>query len=322
MRTSGLARSLGLVLGLAADHVVPDPRRGHPVAVFGSVAVAAEHRMWADDRGPGLAYALGFVGAATALGLVFDRATAGSRNADVVTTAACTWAVVGQAGLAREAAAMRAALGSGDLMAARELLPRLCGRDPSGLAEKALARATVESVAENTADAVVAPLLWGAAFGPAGLLGYRAVNTLDAMVGHRGQRYGRFGWAAARLDDAANWLPARVTALLTVATAPLAGGSAAAAWRVLRRDRGRHPSPNAGWCEAAAAGALGVRLGGENEYAHGVEHRPELGDGPAAAAADIPRAVLVSRTVGAGAAVLATGLAVASQARRTAGGKA
>src|SRR5207248_527211 len=160
-------------------------------------------------------------------------------------------------------------------------LPALCGRDPAGLAVAGLARAAIESVAENTCDAAVAPLLWGAAFGLPGLLGYRAVNTLDAMVGHRDARYARFGWACARLDDAANLLPARITALLAATLAAAAGGSPRRALRVLRRDGSAHPSPNAGRCEAAFAGALGVRLGGTNVYAGVAERRGLLGDGGA-----------------------------------------
>ena len=177
----------------------------------------------------------------------------------------------------------------------------------------ALARAAVESVAENTSDAVVAPLLWGAVAGLPGLLGYRAVNTLDAMIGQRSPRYQRFGWAAARLDDAANLVPARVTSLLTVALAPTVGGSSRRALRTLLRDGRRHPSPNAGQCEAAFAGALGVRLGGRNSYQGRAEQRGLLGDGAAPAAADISRAVRLSRLVSAA----ALGLAAIVAWRRT-----
>jgi adenosylcobinamide-phosphate synthase len=135
------------------------------------------------------------------------------------------------------------------------------------------------------------------------------VNTLDAMVGYRSPRYLRFGWAAARLDDALNLVPARLTGLLTVACAGLVGGSPHRAWRALRRDGARHPSPNAGRCEAAAAGALGVRLGGTNVYGGHAEHRPELGDGPPPRVADVRRAVRLGRAVGWAAAGLAVGAA-------------
>ena len=157
-------------------------------------------------------------------------------------------------------------------------------------------------MAENTCDAVVAPLLWGAVAGVGGLLGYRAVNTLDAMVGHHSMRYERFGWAAARLDDVANLVPARLTALLAAALAPAVGGSGRAALRTVRRDGAAHPSPNAGRCEAAFAGALGVSLGGTNVYQGRPERRGTLGDGPPPTARDLARAVWLSRLVRRGAA--------------------
>jgi adenosylcobinamide-phosphate synthase len=204
---------------------------------------------------------------------------------------------------------MSRALAAGDTDGARARLPALCGRDPAGLPAAELARATVESVAENTCDAVVAPLLWGAAFGLPGLLGYRAVNTLDAMVGHKTLRYAKFGWAAARLDDLANLIPARVTALLTVALAPVAGGSGRRAARAVLRDGGAQPSPNAGPCEAAFAGALGVRLGGTNVYGGQAERRGTLGDGPPPAPADIDRAIRLSRSVIIAATLLAAAIA-------------
>src|SRR5205085_10396633 len=133
---------------------------------------------------------------------------------------------------------------------------------------------------ENTADAVVGPLVWCAVAGPAGAAAYRAANTLDAMVGHRTRRYERFGWAAARLDDVLTWPAARAGALLAVALAPQVGGRPGAAWAALRRDGARHPSPNAGRLEAAFAGALGVTLGGRNRYTERVQDRPRLGAGP------------------------------------------
>jgi adenosylcobinamide-phosphate synthase len=213
--------------------------------------------------------------------------------------------VLGGTSLGRTAADMHRALHTGDLPGARAVLPSLAGRDPRGLDESELARATVESVAENTADAAVAPLFWGTVAGIPGLLGYRAVNTLDAMVGHRSARYARFGWAAARLDDVANWLPARITAALTAVCAPVVGGSVAGAWRAWMRDGAGHPSPNAGRCEATLAGALGLRLGGRNVYSGRVEDRPTLGSGRRPGAHDIVRAVRLSRAVWCAAAGLA-----------------
>ncbi len=279
----------GLLAGVALDALAGDPRRGHPVAAFGRAAGALERRVYADSRARGAMFAALCVAGASGLGLALGR-----RH---TVTAVATWAVLGGASLAKEGAAMAAELESGDLDAARRRLPHLCGRDPEGLDAKELARATVESIAENTSDAAVAPLVWGAALGVPGLLGYRAVNTLDAMVGHRNARYTRFGWAAARTDDVANWVPARLTGLLTVACAPLVGGSVRETYAILRRDGAAHPSPNAGRCEAAFAGALGVRIGGLNVYGSRVEHRPELGDGRAPEIRDIRRAVRLSRAV-------------------------
>src|SRR4051794_30218318 len=301
-----LPTAAGLAVGAVADGLFGDPRRWHPVAGFGTAALALERRLWRNARGPGVAYAVLLTGAATGLGAALSRASAGRPVARTAVTAAATWTVLGGTSLGRAAETMHRSLAAGDLAAARAALPALAGRDPSALDAAGLARATVESVAENTSDAAVAPLFWGAVAGVPGLLGYRAVNTLDAMVGHRSPRYARFGWAAARLDDVANWLPARLTAALTVACAPLAGGSASGALRIWWRDGAAHPSPNAGRCEAAVAGALGLRLGGRNVYGTRVEDRPTLGQGRPAGTADIPRAVRLSRAVWIAAAVLAT----------------
>ena len=198
--------------------------------------------------------------------------------------------------------------------AARRLLPSLCGRDPARLDSAGLTRAALESVAENTSDAQVAPLLWAAVGGVPAVLGYRGINTLDAMIGHRSPRYLRFGWAAARLDDAANFVAARATAALVVLCAALLGGSPSGAVRAWRRDAARHPSPNAGVVEAAFAGALGVRLGGPTHYHHELQIRPTLGDGREPTVADLRRAVRLSRVVSAvcAGAVLVTGATLAS----------
>ena len=295
----------GLALGAAADLLLADPRRGHPVAGFGRSAAALERRVWRDSRPAGSGYTLVLVTAATGAGMALERATRRHSAARILVTAAATWTVLGGTSLGRAADRMTATLADGDLVAARAGLPALAGRDPRQLDEAELVRATVESVAENTADAAVAPLFWGAVAGLPGLLGYRAVNTLDAMVGHRSARHERFGWAAARLDDVANWLPARLTAALTVTCAPLVGGSAGGALRTWLRDGAAHPSPNAGRCEASMAGALGVRLGGRNVYGTRVEERPELGDGPRPTTTDIARAVQLSRAVWLSAAALA-----------------
>ena len=284
-------------VGIGLDAVLGDPRRGHPVAAFGTVASRAERLGYKDSRFAGAVYAIGLTGAAVGLGALVRRRR--------WTVAVATWAVVGGTTLRREARVMHGLLDRGDLDGARERLPHLCGRDPSQLDEAGLARATVESVAENTSDAVVAPLFWGAIAGVPGLLGYRAVNTLDAMVGHRSERYAQFGWAAARLDDVANWVPARLTAGLAVLLAPVVDGRPGSALRSWRRDGHKHPSPNAGPVEAAFAGALGRTLGGRLVYGTRVEDRPLMGDGPAPFVADIPRAARLSAAVSLAAGALA-----------------
>jgi adenosylcobinamide-phosphate synthase len=259
----------------------------------------------------GAGFALMLVGAAAGLGVLAERAVARRPLAGVAVTAAATWVVLGGSSLARHGTRLACELADGDLAAARARIPALCGRDPAALDVAGMARAGTESMAENTSDAVVAPLLWGAVAGVPGLLGYRAVNTLDAMVGYRSARYRRFGWAAARLDDAANLGPARVAALLFAGLAPAVGGSPSAAMVAWRRDGAAHPSPNAGPVEAAAAGALGVTLGGRTVYAHGVEERPRLGGGPPPTPSDLARAARLSRLVGWAAAGIAAAVAAA-----------
>lgn len=309
-----MSRALGLVLGYAADTALGDPRRWHPVAGFGRIARALEARIYADTRSAGALYTAALVGAATLVGVALDRATRRQRVPHTLVVATATWTVLGGRSLAREARLVHAHLERADLPAAREQVTHLAGRDPSQLGRQEIARATIESVAENTSDAVVAPLLWGAWAGPAGLLCYRAANTLDAMVGHRTPRYLSFGWAAARLDDLLNLAPARVSALLVVAGAPLAGGVCASALTAWRRDAHKHPSPNAGPVEAAFAGALGITLGGVNVYADVLEDRGTLGGGREAAPADIDRAVRLAQVVGVGA--ISLGALVATARRR------
>ncbi|MFD9443013.1 cobalamin biosynthesis protein [Streptomyces sp. NPDC060006] len=296
----------GAAAGLLGDLLLGDPRRGHPVAAFGRAAGAVERVLWRDHRGWGALHTAVCAGGAVALAVAADRSVRTSRTASVALTAAATWAVVGGTSLGREARAIGGALDAGDVEVARERLPHLCGRDPQALDADGIARAVVESVAENTSDAVVGALVWGAVAGVPGLVGFRAVNTLDAMVGHRSARHRRYGWASARLDDVAGWPGARLTAAL----ATVAGGDPRGAVRAWRADAGRHPSPNAGPVEASFAGALGVRLGGTLSYGGRVEHRPVLnGPGRAVRVADIERAVRLSRRVS----LLALGASVAGR---------
>jgi adenosylcobinamide-phosphate synthase len=310
------ADAAGLAVGYALDTLLGDPRRFHPVAGFGRAAGALERRLYRPERAAGAAHTALAVGVPVLAGVAATVATRRHPLGRAVLVAAGTWTVLGGRTLRHEAMIIGKALRRADIPAARRRLGHLCGRDPSALDEPELARATVESVAENTSDAVVAPLFWGAVAGLPGLLGYRAANTLDAMVGHRSPRYERFGTAAARLDDVLNLVPSRLSALLTIAAAPIASGDRGRAWRIWRRDRRDHPSPNAGQCESAMAGALGVRLGGRNVYFGRCEVRPFLGDGPRPEAPHIRRAVRLSAAVGLAGLGIAVTYALTAQPRR------
>jgi adenosylcobinamide-phosphate synthase len=275
------SRAGAVAVGLLADRVFGEPPvHPHPVSLFGRAARRSESSLYRDRRSAGVVHAMVGIGLAAGTGAM------------VRSTALSTYVAVAGRALGEAADDVARALDAGDLEHARELLPALVGRDPSQLDEKEIARAAVESVAENTVDAVVAPACWALLAGAPGVLGYRAVNTLDAMVGHRSERYERFGWASARADDVANWVPARVTAALVAAVRP---ASARAVWRAVVDDAPGHPSPNSGVAEAAFAAALGLRLGGENRYGDRVEVRPSLGTGRPAEPADIAAAVRLSR---------------------------
>lgn len=273
-----MSRLTGIALGVVADAVFGDPRTHHPVAAFGAVASRIERRLYADSALSGACFTAVTIALAASVGLVAERASRRAPLAHTLVTAAATWAALGARSLTEEGRVMAERLESGDIDAARAQLPNLCGRRADDLGSSELARATVESLAENTNDAVVCTLFWGAVAGVPGVLVHRAANTLDAMVGHRNARYARFGTASARLDDALAWVPARLTGALACAMAPLAGGSGGGALRAMCRDHADHPSPNGGWCESAWAGALGVRLGGTNLYGDRVEVRGRLGD--------------------------------------------
>lgn len=313
------ALGIGIAAGVVADALLGDPRRGHPVAVFGGVAAALERRTYADDRRAGVVHTVTLLTAVGAMGAAAERA---GRRQGTVFEAACvaaaTFVAAGGTTLCRTGERIAHLLRNGDVEGARRLLPSLCGRDPSVLDAPGLTRAALESIAENTSDAQIGPLMWAAVGGTPAVLVYRAANTLDAMIGSRSPRYARFGWAAAKFDDLVNLAPARVTGLLVVVCAPLVGGSPAGALRAWRRDAARHPSPNAGVAEASFAGALGIRLGGPTQYAHELEIRPTLGDGRVPDVDDLTRAVRLSRAVQALAALVAVSAACRSGRRASA----
>lgn len=310
------SRACGLAVGLLADALVGDPARHHPVAWFGSWALWLEKRMHADDRVRGGLYLVAALAPLAAASVIVERSSRPYPVVHAAVTALCTWAVVGSHSLAREGNLMADRLDVDDLDGARARLGNLCGRDPSCLGHEELARAAVESMAENTADAAVASIWWAAVAGVPGLVLHRGINTLDAMVGHRTPRHARFGTAAARVDDVADLLPARITGLLACLLAPVAGGSTRESLRIMRRDAHRHPSPNGGWCESAWAGALGVQLGGENTYASRTETRPLLGEGPRPRSRELRLAARLVAAVTAAAGVAAI-LALLSTAELT-----
>lgn len=246
------------------------------MAWFGIAMQGIERRLWCDARMPGVVHAA----AGVALG-----AASGALLGSVPAVVALT--VAGRE-LRRVAAGIEQHVVAGDLQAARAALPALVGRDPRALDASGISAAVIESLAENTVDAVVAPAFWGLVAGAPGAAAYRAVNTMDAMVGHRGERYGRYGWAAARLDDLANLVPARLYAVLVALARP---GRAGDVVRLVRRDAAAHPSPNAGVAETAMAAVLGRELGGPLRYGIRAEDRPRLGEGPRPDPGDIDRAV-------------------------------
>ncbi len=301
----GPRQLVGSAIGLGLDQLFGEPPAAiHPVAAFGSTMGIVERTVFADDRAAGLRY----TGTGVALG-----ALAGIVAGSTAITVACCAA--GRM-LRDEARAIARLLDEQDLDGARAALPALVGRDPSALDESGISAAVVESVAENTVDAVVAPALWGATGGAIGAAAHRAINTMDAMVGDRSERYARFGWSSARLDDAAAYVPARVTAALVCAAHPHRARSVLA---TVRRDAASHPSPNAGVAEAAFAAALGVELGGPLRYGTRQEDRPRLGEGPRPSRSDIGRAVELAERVELvlGVTLATSGLLWAVRARRS-----
>jgi adenosylcobinamide-phosphate synthase len=291
-----------LLLSLALDALLGDPpwlyrRLPHPVAVIGG-AIARLERDWLDLGQPapvlhrrGLLLGLAIVAASALVGLGLQwlclRLPSGWLLLGLLMST-----LLAQRGLYQHVAAVAAGLREG-LAQGRAAVAHIVGRDPEQLDAPAVARAAIESAAENFADGVAAPLLWAALLGLPGMLAYKAVNTADSMIGHRSPRYRDFGWFAARLDDGASWLPARLAALLILAAACFAPRTTpGAGWRALRRDAARHRSVNAGWPEAAMAGSLGLRLAGPRRYGGEVVDDAWMGNGtPLATPADVSRAL-------------------------------
>lgn len=271
-----------LVVAMAVDAVMGWPdflfaRIGHPVSWLGRLIAALDERCnrETDQRLVRRAVGVAAAGAVIALAVAVGWAVQSSIDAGwarIVLVGIIAWPFVALRSLHDHVAAVAQPLKAGDLDAARLAVARIVGRDPALLNEAGVARAAIESLAENASDGVVAPVLWGALFGLPGIVGYKAVNTLDSMIGHRSARHEQFGWAAARIDDIANVIPARVTGLLFTLVAP----RPSEATSCMMRDARQHRSVNAGWPEAAMAGGLGVRLSGPRVYHGRVADEPWL----------------------------------------------
>ncbi|ALN79381.1 cobalamin biosynthesis protein CobD [Lysobacter antibioticus] len=286
--------AIAMLSGVLLDRLLGEPRRAHPLVAFGRMARAIEARCYGDHRGRGvMAWAAAVLPASVLAAWLQFELQARSPWLAAAYAAGVLYLTIGLRSLDEHAAPVARTLRDGDLDAARAAVGRIVSRDTAALDAERVAAAATESVLENGNDAVFGALFWFALLGPAGAVMYRLANTLDAMWGYRTPRYERFGWAAARIDDALNWVPARLTAATYAVL-----GDTATALRCWRRQAPLWDSPNAGPVMAAGAGALRVRLGGAAPY-HGVwEQRPALGDGQAPDAQSIVRAsALVGRGV-------------------------
>lgn len=266
--------------GYLADLCLGDPPRWpHPVRLLGRFCTFWENLLYRPTRLAGGLFFLAVL--ASSLGLlwvVLRLAAHLPALLQALVAAYIIYAGLATRSLHLESRAVEEALRAGDLPLARQRLSLLVSRDTGDLDEGGVRRAVMETVSENLGDGVVGPMFWTAVLGLWGLVLYKTVSTMDSMVGYRNERYGRFGTAAARADDVLNYLPARLTAVLLTGAARLAGQDWRAAWRLARRDAGKLKSPNAGWPEAALAGALGVQLAGPSSYFGKVVQKPFLGD--------------------------------------------
>jgi len=279
-----LPRDSSIVLAaVVLDLVLGDPRAlPHPVVAIGRMISFLEPRLrrnFADERAAGCALLVTTVGASYGVAaLLLAAASALAPEAGIAVAVYLSWVSLAARSLHVESGKVAKALERDDLPAARLALSYIVGRETEQLDEGEIVRGAVETVAENTGDGVIAPLFYLMLGGPALAIAYKAVNTLDSMVGYKNERYLQFGWASARFDDLANFLPARLSGLLMVLAAPICALSGGNAWRIMRRDCRNHSSPNSGFPEAAAAGALRVRLGGANRYFGKVVEKPCIGD--------------------------------------------
>ncbi|MGO0061108.1 adenosylcobinamide-phosphate synthase CbiB [Brevibacillus fluminis] len=297
--------AITLLLAYIVDRIVGDPRfLIHPVVVMGRVISWLEKQIRKGCRSDralkwaGLLFPLVLVGGSYLAVWVLLYALA--RLSPWLAWSAEIWLIsttIASKGLADAGMDIFHHLKKNDLPSARTALSMVVGRDTDKLDEPQIVRGAVETVAENMVDAIISPLFFAAIGGAPLAMAYRAANTLDSMVGYKDERYLHLGWASARFDDLANYLPARLCALFIVAAAWLRGQSGTGAWRMMRRDARKHPSPNSGFAEAGVAGALGIQLGGLNTYRGVPSHRALLGDPTRPLVADdIPRTVAIMHT--------------------------
>lgn len=299
-----MSGAMMMLVALGLDTVIGWPNAifraiGHPVTWLGRLVDALDRWINLDGADEGARRIAGIVTAAVVIGAAAEIAwvltwllPAGWPG--VVLTGVLAWPLVAAGSLRDHVRAVVGPLAEGDLAAARRAVSMIVGRDPEQLDREGIARAALESLAENTSDAVVAPVFWGVLFGLPGIAAYKAINTLDSMIGHRTPRHSAFGWASARIDDLANLIPARLTGLLFALVSTRPRAALATMWR----DARRHRSPNAGWPEAALAGALEIRLSGPRAYHDRIADEPWLNEGaPDPQAADITRALRLFRFV-------------------------
>jgi adenosylcobinamide-phosphate synthase len=307
MTTAGVDPLLILIGGLALDALFGDMPAifrhiPHPVVLAGRAIAFFDRKLNREVRGQasrrerGIVTVIVLVGGAAVLGLAVERVCRGGLPGAAV-EAIMIAVLIAQRSLYEHVAAVAMALNTGGLAGGREAVQHIVGRDPMSLDANGVARAAIESLAENFSDGVVAPVFWYLLFGLPGLFAYKMANTLDSMIGHRTPQYRSFGWAAARLDDILNTVPAPLSGLLLATAAVFAKNCRPGhALMIMLRDGRKHHSPNAGWPESAMAGALGLALAGPRRYPEGLVADPWLGDGTArAATSDITRALRLYR---------------------------
>lgn len=271
-----------LTIAFILDLLLGDPLRlPHPVILFGKMIQFFDERLNKGDNRKIKGMFMVIILVLFVLGITLGVVSFAYRinlYLGLSIEAVLIWTTIAQKGLGEAARAVEEPLANEDFVTARRKLAQIVGRDTERLSEKEIVRGTVETVAENTSDAITAPMFWAAIGGAPLAMTYRLINTCDSMVGYKNEKYNNFGWASARLDDVVNWLPARITGIIMVICYHTKERPFKKAWAILFRDAKKHPSPNSGWGEAAMAGLLGIRLGGTNYYKGEASYRMEMGD--------------------------------------------